>query len=178
MAKPPPFGVTIFVQDIDKNLEYFTNTLGFREVERMSGPDGRVAHAQVAWGTKPGAPILGLASISGMLSGPEYDFGQFGQNLRNSPQTLGNGVVLYFHVPNVDKVYERITKNGAMIDEPPTDQFWGDRTISVLTPDNYYMTFATPIKGFDPTETGMTVTRAKAAGRRKAATKAKKKSKR
>ena len=151
MATRPSFGVNLFVQDIDKNLEYFTNTLGFRLVERYAAPDGTTFHATVAYGNGAKAGHISLASIPGMMSageGPTYDFGTFGQNVRNSPQTLGNGVVLYFHVPNVDKVFAKINAKGAIVDEPPTDQFWGERTISVLTPDNYYITFSQPIKGW------------------------------
>jgi catechol 2,3-dioxygenase-like lactoylglutathione lyase family enzyme len=162
MARPT-FGINLFVQDIDKNLEYFTQTLGFQEVERQVAPDGSVVHATVAWGKGAKAANVSLASIPLMTGGdgPDYDFGQFGQNLRNSPGTLGNGVVLFFHVPNVDKVYARINAKGAIIDEPPTDQFWGERTISVNTPDGYYLTFAQPIKGWkDDGESGMTTVKA------------------
>ena len=48
----------------------------------------------------------------------------------------------------MDGLYAKVTKRGAIVDEAPTDQFWGDRTISLVTPDGYYMTFAQPIEGF------------------------------
>jgi len=51
-------------------------------------------------------------------------------------------------VNGVDEYHNRIAAKGAVIDEPPTDQFWGDRTISVIVPEGYYFTFAEPIKGF------------------------------
>jgi uncharacterized glyoxalase superfamily protein PhnB len=57
-------------------------------------------------------------------------------------------VVFYFTVDDVDSYYARIVARGAQIDEPPTDQFWGDRTISVLVPEGLYFTFARPIPGF------------------------------
>lgn len=166
MATTPPFSTVLFCQDMDKNLEYFTNTLGFRLVEKWSTPDGTGVHATVAYGNGAKTGHVGLASIPAMMDtsgdGPQYDFGVFGQRLKSSPDTRGNGVVLYFTVPNVDKVYAKINANGAIIDEPPTDQYWGERTISVLTPEGYYITFATPIKGWkeDP-ESGMVVTRPK-----------------
>ncbi|HEV8359164.1 MAG TPA: VOC family protein [Candidatus Thermoplasmatota archaeon] len=157
MATRPKHGVTIFVQDVEKNLEYFTNTLGFTEVERQQMPDGSTMHGLVAFGTGASAISVGMAPIGGM-SDMEYDFGEFGRSIRDSPSTLGNGVFFYFTVPNVDKYYAKINSNGAIIDEPPTNQFWGDRTISVRTPDGYYLTFATPIKGFKyPPESGVTV---------------------
>lgn len=141
----------IFVNDIAKNIEYFTRTLGFREVERWQTPDGSTMHATVAFGTGANAATIDIASAQSVTGGMgDYDFGQFGENIKNSPQTLGNGVILFFRVPNVDKFYQKIEANGAIIDEPPTDQTWGQRTISVLTPDDYYMTFFQPIKGWKP----------------------------
>lgn len=157
----------IFVNDVDKNLEYFTNTLGFRLVERWSTPDGATMHGSVAFGTGPTESRIDIAGVRGVTempseagAGEAYDFGQFGENIKNSPHTLGNGVILFFRVANVDKFYAKIQANGAIIDEPPTDQMWGQRTISVLTPDNYYMTFFQPIKGWKPGPE-MTVTKPK-----------------
>jgi catechol 2,3-dioxygenase-like lactoylglutathione lyase family enzyme len=161
MAKPTS-ATNLFVQDVQKNLEYFTQTLGFTEVERTLTPDQQIAHAVVQFG-KGSTTSIGLVP-AGMVTnqppGEEYDFGTFGQNVANSPQTLGNGVILFFQVPNVDKFYAKIQANGAIIDEPPTDQMWGQRTISVLTPDNYYLTFFTPIKGWKP-QGGMQVIKPK-----------------
>ena len=163
MARPT-FGVNLFVQDIDKNVEYFTNILGFKETERTTAPNGATVHASTTWGTGAKSASVSFASIPTMVNSGEgdYDFGAFGTNLKNSPSTLGNGVVLYFNVPNVDKFYAKIVAKGAIIDEPPTEQMWGDRTISVLTPDGFYLTFSQPIKGWKPSpDSGMVTTRAK-----------------
>lgn len=151
----------LFVNDIEKNIEYFTRTLGFNEVERYQTPDGSTVHATVAFGKGANVAAIDLASTTGVRDNQMgYDFGQFGENIKNSPQTLGNGVILFFRVPNVDKFYAKINANGAIVDETPTDQPWGQRTISILTPDNYYMTFFTPIKGWKGGE-GMTVVKPK-----------------
>lgn len=147
MPARPGFPVTLFVQDLEKNLEYFTRVLGFMEVERFEMPDGRVAHALVQLGEGARAQGVSLASIP-LMTGSDYDLGDFGVHLRTSPETLGNGVVLDFVVPDVDKYYERILARGALVDEPPTDQFWGERTVSVRTPDGYYLAFAKRIPGF------------------------------
>lgn len=140
------FPVSIFVEDVAKNVEYLVHVLGFREVERFELPDGTLAHALVTFGSGRNATGLSLASIGAMTEGTDYDFGEFGQNLRRG--ALGNGVVLDFVVPDVDRYHKSIVKKGALIDEPPTDQFWGERTISVRLPDGYYLAFAKKIKGF------------------------------
>lgn len=145
MPARPGYPVSLYVQDLEKNLEYFTRVLGFREVERFELPDGSLAHALVTFGRGRAASGVALASIPKLLAGIDYDFGDFARDLQG---TLGAGVVLNFVVPDVDRTHARLRKAGALIDEPPTDQPWGERTISVRTPDGYYLTFAKPIAGF------------------------------
>ncbi|HEV8361673.1 MAG TPA: VOC family protein [Candidatus Thermoplasmatota archaeon] len=145
MPARPGFPVGIFVQDVAKNVEYFTHILGFREVERFVAADGTVAHALVSFGRGMRASGVAIASIPALLA-TDYDFGEFGNVLRRGP--LHGGVVLNFVVADVDAYYERIRAKGALIDEPPADQFWGERTISVRTPDGYYLAFAKRIPGF------------------------------
>ena len=145
MPARPGFPVGIFVQDVAKNIEYFVHVLGFREVERFVAPEGDVTHALVSFGQGARASGVAIASIPGLLA-TDYDFGEFGDVMRNGP--LHGAVVLNFVVPDVDKYYARVKAKGALIDEPPTDQFWGERTISVRTPDGYYLAFARRIPGF------------------------------
>lgn len=146
MPTRPSHSVLLTVNDIDKTYEYLTKTLGFTPEMRMKGPNGATMHGEVRWGKGDDQVAIMIGSVAAAQDTSMYDSGEFGQNLTKGP--LGNGVVLFFRVPNVDKFYAKITANGAIIDEPPTDQMWGDRTISVLTPDNYYLTFYAPIKGF------------------------------
>jgi uncharacterized glyoxalase superfamily protein PhnB len=152
--------VNLFVDNVEKNIEYFTRVLGFTEVERMEA-NGEVVHGLVAFGRGANTFGVGFAPTSILTSNEmDYDFGTFGRNIQNSPETLGNGVFLHLTVPDVDAYYAKIKKNGADIDEPPTDQAWGERTISVLTPDGYYITFATATKGWTPDEdSGFTIVR-------------------
>jgi catechol 2,3-dioxygenase-like lactoylglutathione lyase family enzyme len=144
----PAIAPSITCQNVDKTYEYFTQTLGFAGTGKWAGPDGSTMHAMVILPTKYGNASLMFGPAAAVISGAFGDTGEFGENIRNSPNTLGNGVVLWFTVPDVDKYHAFIRKNGAMIDEEPTDMFWGDRTMSVRTPDGYYVTFASPIKGF------------------------------
>jgi uncharacterized glyoxalase superfamily protein PhnB len=140
-----PFQVNLHCRDVGAMFDYFTGVLGFEPEFRVAGPGGRAVFAGVGWGkgARGGRVILG--DIHEALHG-HYDHGDFGKQMEAHP--LGTGVVLYFQTRNVDKLHARIAAKGAVVDEPPTDQFWGDRTISVLTPDGYYVTFAQPIRGF------------------------------
>ncbi|MGQ0536256.1 MAG: VOC family protein [Methanobacteriota archaeon] len=148
MAARPTLTPMIVCKDIEKTYDYFTNVLGFAGQGKMPGPDGNTMHAEVYLPGSPSEIRIMLGPYEATKNMPES--GEFGQNLDHGP--LGNGVVLYMHVPNVDKFFEFVNANGAIIDEPPTDQFWGDRTVSVLTPDGYYLSFATPRKGFSMPE--------------------------
>jgi catechol 2,3-dioxygenase-like lactoylglutathione lyase family enzyme len=148
MAPRPSIAPSLTCNDVDKTYDYFTGVLGFAGLGKWKGPDGSTMHASVVMATRNGEASLMLGPLAAAASGAYGDMGQFGENLKRSPDTLGNGVVLFLNVPDVDKYHAFISGKGALIDEPPTDQFWGDRTISVLTPDNYYLTFASPIKGW------------------------------
>lgn len=138
--------VNLHVHDVSKEFEYFTGVLGFHPEFRVRDP-GRGGHVFAGCTFGRGATRFAviLGGIEEALEG-HYDHGAFGHQMEEHP--LGTGVVLHFTVPSVDKKYAEITKKGAIIDEPPTDQFWGERTISVTTPAGFYVTFAQPIKGF------------------------------
>lgn len=126
-------------------FEYLTETLGFTPEFRVRGPDGRYMFAGAWWGPVGKGNRIVLGDIEEALHG-HYDHGAFGDQMEHHP--LGTGVVLYFYTDDVDGLYARIKARGAQIDEPPTNQFWGERTISVIAPDGYYLTFAQPIEGF------------------------------
>ena len=145
MATRPALAPSLACQNVDKTYEYFTQALGFAGTGKFAGPDGSTMHGMVKLPTKFGEACV-MFGPAAMAAGPGS--GQFGQNIKNSPNTLGNGVVLWFSVPDVDKYHAWIKTKGADIDEAPKDQFWGDRTLSVRAPDGYYLTFASPIKGF------------------------------
>jgi uncharacterized glyoxalase superfamily protein PhnB len=148
MPDRPAMSPSLTCQNVDKTYEYFTKVLGFAGTGKWAGPDGQTMHAMAILPTKLGQASVMFGPIQMATSPMAGDLGEFGENLKKSPNTLGNGVVLWFNVPDVDKYYQFVKKNGAMIDEEPTDQFWGDRTLSVRAPDGYYLTFASPIKGF------------------------------
>ncbi|MCA1814139.1 MAG: VOC family protein [Halobacteriales archaeon] len=148
MPTRPPIAPSVVCTDVDKTYEYFTEVLGFAGTGKWAGPDGSTMHAMVVMPTKFGDAHVMFGPAAALTSGAFGDAGAFGENVKNSPETLGNGVVLWFNVPDVDKYHAFVKTKGATIDEAPKDQFWGDRTMSVLAPDGYYLTFSSPIKGF------------------------------
>jgi uncharacterized glyoxalase superfamily protein PhnB len=144
MPPPPVFQVNLHCPNVGKEFEYLTEVVGLQPEFRVRRSDGSVVFAGVRTGAKEGGRIV-LGDIHEALHG-HYDHGDFGTQMEEHP--LGTGAVIYCYVPDVDKAYARATRKGAVVDEPPTDQFWGDRTISILTPSGYYVTLAAPIPGF------------------------------
>ncbi len=140
-----PGRVNLHSRDVQRLFGYLTDVLGFTPEFRVRDPEGGAKFAGVCWGPIGKGPRIVLGDIHEALHGA-YDHGDFGKQMEQHP--LGTGAVFYFYVDDVDEYYQRILARGAIIDEPPTNQFWGDRTVSVLTPDGYYLTFAKPIKGF------------------------------
>jgi uncharacterized glyoxalase superfamily protein PhnB len=144
MPAPPVFQVNLHCPDVGKEFAYLTGVVGLPPEFRVRDKAGRTVFAGVRTGARQGGRII-LGDIEEALHG-HYDHGAFGKQMEEHP--LGTGAVVYCYVPDVDKAYARARARGAVVDEPPTDQFWGDRTASLITPAGYYVTLATPIRGF------------------------------
>ena len=59
--------------------------------------------------------------------------------------TGSQAVELYMEVEDVDAFHERVAANGVTVDDPLTDQWWGDRTFKVSDPNGYTLWFFTNI---------------------------------
>jgi PhnB protein len=106
------------VRNAAEAITFYKEALGAEELVRMSGPDGKITHAEL----KIGDSIIFL--------GDEIP------NMGNkSPQTLGgNSGSLFLYVEDVDQFYQRAVHAGAKSTMPPTDMFWGDRYGTFIDP--------------------------------------------
>ncbi len=69
------------------------------------------------------------------------------------PQTLGGtSVGLLVYVPDVDTIVGRALAQGAKLDRPIQDQFYGDRSGTVVDPYGHKWTIATHIEDVPPEE--------------------------
>ena len=100
-------------------LEFLAQVFGAQERFRMTDPDGLVAHAEV---TIDGA-VIELAN-----STPEW------------PPTR---TLLHVYMPNADEVFERAITAGCTIKKPMTDEFYGERTGTVVDPFGNMWSIAT-----------------------------------
>ena len=108
-------------------IDFYSQAFGAVELFRMPQADGRIGHAEL----KIGDSIIMLAD--------EYPEMQI-----VGPQTLGNspvGILLY--VEDVDTVFGRAVSLGASVNKPLTDQFYGDRSGTVINPFGHKWTIAT-----------------------------------
>jgi PhnB protein len=101
---------------------------------RFDTPDGKVAHAEIQ-----------IGSSRVMLADEHPDRGY------KSPQAWGgsgSGVMLY--LDDVDRVFSRAVQAGAQALEPVKDQFYGDRSGTLVDPFGHWWTVATHVEDVSP----------------------------
>lgn len=141
MVQPIPEGYPrliayIIATPASEAIEFYKRAFGAEERVKMDGPDGTVMHAELGFGDS----ILMLAD-----SWPEA--------LSKSPQELGgvtSGFSLY--VEDADAMFQRALDAGATVARPMKDEFYGDRSGTVLDPFGHYWSLMTHIEDVSPEE--------------------------
>jgi PhnB protein len=140
-VKPVPEGyhaVTPYlaVDDAAAAIDYYKQAFGAQERVRMTGPDGRIGHAELA---------IGDSLI--MLSDP------MPQGSTRPPGELGgtSGSV-FLYVPDVDGVVQKAVDAGGTVTMEVADQFWGDRFGVVADPFGHVWSIATHVEDVPPEE--------------------------
>jgi uncharacterized glyoxalase superfamily protein PhnB len=117
------------VKDAEATLDFYQRAFGFEKKFAMTGPDGRVGHAEVIW------------NDAVIMFGPECA----SDPAVKAPSTLGirSPVTLYLYCKDVDALHARATAAGAVSQQAPQDMFWGDRMCTLTDPDGHKWSFAT-----------------------------------
>jgi PhnB protein len=142
-VKPIPEGyhtVTPYLvqRDAKSALEFYGKAFGAETKKSMSGPDGRVMHAEL----KIGDSILFVSDEFPEMS-PEA----------KSPQMAGCvTATMYLYVPDADAFFKRAVGAGAKIAMPVTDMFWGDRFGKLVDPFGHQWCIATRKENLTPQE--------------------------
>jgi PhnB protein len=119
-----------------KALEFYKAAFDATERMRMAEPSGRIGHAEFS---------IGRAVI--MLADEYPEIGVV------SPQSLGGTpVTLYIYVDDVDGLAKRAEQAGATVRRPVADQFYGDRSVTLVDPFGHVWMFATHIEDVEPDE--------------------------
>ena len=140
-VKPIPKGyhtVTpyLIVRDAAGALEFYKKALGAAEIMRFPGPDGKVVHAEF----KIGDSIVMLGE----------EMPQMGYR---GPQGLGGSPVgLMIYVENVDQAFNKAIGAGGKVQKQVADQFYGDRSGTLIDPYGHMWTLATHKEDVAPEE--------------------------
>lgn len=110
-------------------IEYYKAAFGAEEVLRMPMGD-RIAHAEIQ---------IGDSHV--MLADEFPDMGHLGPKSRG-----GTTVGLMIYVPDVDAVFDRAIAAGGTVSRPVQDQFYGDRTGTLVDPFGHQWTIATHVE--------------------------------
>jgi PhnB protein len=113
MYVPPGFAIVtpyILVSDVAHYIVFLERALGGKEIGRSVRPDGRVANAQIAFG-----------STTIMVGEAQQAF----------PATHAD---FYFYVENADTAIEQALNNGATLAMEVADMPYGDRQGGVRDP--------------------------------------------
>lgn len=119
--------VAYVLHDAAAAIAFYKAAFGAVEKARMAMPDGKLMHAELAFG----GSVLMISDESPQMG-------------TKSAKTLGGSPVsLMFYTPDVDAVFAKATGAGAQVAMPVSDMFWGDRFGMVAGPDGFAWGVAT-----------------------------------
>ena len=122
-VKPIPEGyhsVTPYlcIKGASEAIEFYKSAVDATELMRIPSPDGSIGHAEIQ---------VGDSRIMIPDESPKMDF--------RSPATIGGTPVhVYMYVEDVDRIFAQANAAGATAMMPLEDQFWGDRTGTLVDP--------------------------------------------
>jgi PhnB protein len=126
----------LHVRDAAKAIDFYTRAFGAKETFRLTEPNGRIGHAQLDFG---GTTVM-LADEH-----PEYGI--------KGPQSWGGtGVTIHLHVDNADELVRRAQQAGATVQSQVADQFYGERSGSVIDPFGHRWNIGHAIEKVTPEE--------------------------
>ncbi len=140
-VKPIPDGyhsVTpyLIISGAAKALAFYKAAFGATEFLRMDGPEGRIMHAEI----RIGDSVIMLADESTDVKVV-------------SPTTLnGTAISLMVYVEDVDTVFNQAIAQGAFPRRAVQNQFYGDRSGTLVDPFGHVWTISTHIEDLSAEE--------------------------
>jgi PhnB protein len=117
-------------------LDYYKKAFGAEERMRFAGPGGKIMHAEI--------------TVAGSIIMLADEFPEMGAV---SPKRLGGtpfGLCLY--VPDCDKVFNQAVAAGGKAERPVVNQFYGDRSGTLVDPFGHKWTVSTHVEDVPPDE--------------------------
>jgi PhnB protein len=126
----------LIIRGASQAIDYYKTVFGAAELFRIPGPDGKLGHAEIRIGNS----VIMLADEV-----PAMDI--------LGPQSLGGSAVgILLYVENVDKVFAQAIAAGGRQDKPLQNQFYGDRSGTIIDPFGHKWTVATHVEDVSPEE--------------------------
>lgn len=120
----------LLVDGAARAIDFYKTAFGAVEVMRLPMPGDRIGHAEIK---------IGNSHV--MLADEFPDMGMQG------PGALGGTPVgLLIYVDNVDEAFEQAVHAGAEVERPLQNQFYGDRSGTLIDPFGHRWTIATHIE--------------------------------
>ncbi len=117
----------LLIRDAARALDFYQRAFNAVVACRLDGPTGKVMHAQI----RIGDSMLMLADECPEMGG-------------HSPQALGGSpVVLHLYIEDCDALFAQAISAGATSRFPVQDQFYGDRSGTLLDPFGHLWTLST-----------------------------------
>lgn len=111
-------------------IAFYKQAFNATEVERLAGPDGKIGHAEIRIGNS----VVMLAD-------------EHPQFLQKGPQAYGGSpVTMVIYVPNVDEMFAQAIAAGGKEVRPVKDQFYGDRSGTLVDPYGHTWTIMTHVE--------------------------------
>jgi len=141
MVQPIPAGYAgvtayLIIKGAARALDYYKKAFGAKELMRFPGENDTIGHAEI----KIGDGVV-------MLADEAPDMGY------RSPQSIGGTPVsLMFYVADVDARFAQAVAAGATVKQAVKDQFYGDRSGTLVDPFGHIWTIATHKEDVSPEE--------------------------
>ncbi len=126
----------LLIRGASEAISFYQKAFGAVEVMRLQGPDGRIGHAEIQ---------IGDSRVMIADEHPEMDF--LGPQSRE-----GTTVTMLLYVADADAVFNSALEAGATELRPLCDQFYGDRSGTVVDPWGHIWSIATHIEDVSPDE--------------------------
>ena len=139
-AKPIPDGyhsITpyLVVKGAAAAIDFYKKAFAATELFRMPMPGGKIGHAEIKIGNSPV-----------MLADECPEMGAV------APQAAGSPVGLMIYLEDADTVFNRAIAAGGKVERPLQDQFYGDRSGTLVDPFGHKWTVATHKEDVPPDE--------------------------
>jgi len=126
----------LHVKDASRAIDFYKRAFGASEKVRMPMSDGRIGHAELQIGNS----MIMLAD-------------EFPERNVKGPQSLGGTAVgLCLYVEDCDSLFNQAVAAGAKVDRPLADQFYGDRSGTVIDPFGHQWSIMTHTEDVSPEE--------------------------